>query len=81
VVEGALWQINLLQILSHTGGVLHDGVSELMALFACRSFILTTLGFMEGGRQATPSDLSVLLHYPCRRGVVFGDMVEQGGFV
>jgi hypothetical protein len=38
VVGAAAGQINLPQLYSHIGGDLHDGVSELMASYACRSF-------------------------------------------
>jgi hypothetical protein len=38
VVGAMLGQINLPQFYSHTGGDLHGGVSELVAMFSCRSF-------------------------------------------
>ena len=38
VVGAASGQINMPQLYSHTGGDLHGGVSELMAMFACWSF-------------------------------------------
>ena len=57
-------QINLPQLHSHTGGVLHGGVSELVALCASRSFRSVALGVMDGAGKAavlTPSDGYFLL--------------------
>lgn len=77
-------RINLLQLHSHTGVVLHDGVSELMASCVCRSFRSAALGFMDGVGEAaavTSSGVSLLLLCPRCCGVVSDVMVEQGGFV
>jgi hypothetical protein len=38
VVGATAGRINLSQLYSHTGGILHGGVSELMVSCACRSF-------------------------------------------
>ena len=84
VVGAAPGQINLPQLYSHTGGVLHDGVSELVAQCACRSFRSVSVGFMDGVGEAaamTPSDGFFLLLCPRCCGVVSGAKVEQRGFV
>ena len=84
VVGAALGQINLPQLHSHTGVVLHGGVSELVALCVCRSFRLVAVGFMDGvgeAATATTSDGVFLLLCPRCCGVVSGTMVEQRGFV
>ena len=77
-------RINLPQPHSHTDGVLHGGVSELMASCLCRSLRSTALGFMDGvdeAAAATPSGVSLLLLCPRCCGVVSDVMVKQGGFV
>ena len=77
-------RINLPQLHSHTGGVLHGGVSELSASCVCRSFRSAKLGFMDGvgeAAAATPSGVSLLLLCPRCCGVVSAAMVEQRGFV
>ena len=84
VVGAAPGQINLPQLYSHTDVVLHGGVSELVALCACRSFRSVALGFMDGVGEAAatiPSDESFLRLCPRCCGVVSGAMVEQRGFV
>ena len=84
VVGAAPGQINLPQLYSHTGGVLHGGVSELVAQCACRSFRSVAVGFMDGvgeAAAATPSDGFFLLLCPRCCGVVSGAMVEQRGFI
>jgi len=83
VVGAAPGRINLPQLHSHTGGVLHGGVSELMGSCVCRSFRSAVLGFMDGvgeAAAATPSGVSLLLLCPRCCGVVSNVMVEQGGF-
>ena len=67
VVGAAPGRINLPQPHSHTGGVFHGGVSELMASCLCRSLRSTALGFMDGvddAAAATPSGVSFLLLCP-----------------
>ena len=84
VVGAAPGQINLPQLFSHTGVVLNGGVSELVALCACRSFRLVALEFMDGVGEAaatTPSDGFFLLLCPRCCGVVSDAKVEQRGFV
>ena len=84
MVGAAPGRINLLQLHSHTGGVLHGSVSELMVSCVYRSFRSTALGFMDGVGEAaavTPSGVSLLLLCPRCCGVVSNVMVEQGGCV
>ena len=83
VVGAAPGRINLLQLYSHTGGVFHGDVSELMALCVCRSFRSAALGFMDGVSEAataTPSGVSLLLLCPRCCGVVSDTTVELGDF-
>ena len=84
VVGAASGRINLPQIHSHTSGVLHGGVSELMALCVCRSLRLVILRFMDGVGEATaaiPSAVSLLLFCPYCYDVVSDNMVEHGGSI
>ena len=84
VVGAAPGQINLPQLFSHTGVVLHGGASELVVLCVCRSFRSVAVGFMDGvgeAAAATPSDGFFLLFCPRCCGVVSGAMVEQREFV
>ena len=84
MVGAAPGRINLPQLHSHTGGVLHGGVSELMASSACRFLGLAALGFLDGVVEAEatiPSGVSLLLLYPRYYGVGSNVMVEQGGCV
>ena len=77
-------RINLPQLHSHTGGVLHGGVSELMASCACRILRSAVLGFSDGvveAEAAIPSGVSLLLLCPRCYGVGSDVMVEQGGCV
>ena len=76
-------EINLSQLHSHTGVVLHGGVSKLVALCACRSFGSVVVASMDGVSEAaaaTPSDELFLLFCPRCCGVVSGAIVEQRGF-
>ena len=80
VVGATPGQINLPQLFSHTGVVLHGSVSELVALCACRSFRSVAVGFMDGvgeAAAATPSDVFFLLFCPRCCGVVSDAMVDQ----
>jgi hypothetical protein len=55
---------NLPQLHSHTSGVLHGGVSELMASCVCRFLRLVALSFLDGiveAEEAIPSSVSILL--------------------
>ena len=84
MVGAASGRINLPQLHSHIGGVLHDGVSELMASCTCRFLGLTALGFLDGvveGEAAIPSGVSLLLLCPRYYGVGSDVMVEHGGCV
>jgi hypothetical protein len=72
VVEATRGRINLPQLYSHTGGVLHDGISELMASYGCRFLGLTALSFLDGvvdAEAAIPSGMSILLLCPRYYGV------------
>jgi hypothetical protein len=65
VVGAAPGRINLPQLHSHTGSVLHDGVSKLMASCVCRFLGLSALSFLDGvveTEAAIPSGVSFLLH-------------------
>jgi hypothetical protein len=66
VVGATLGRINLPYLHSHTRGVLHGGISEVMASCACRSFRSAAFGFMDGVGEAAaaPSDVVVLLFCP-----------------
>ena len=70
VVGEASGRINLFQLHSHIGGVLHGSVSELMASCVCRSAVL---GFMDGVGEATAATPSyvyfLLLRTLCHGGV------------
>ena len=73
-------QINLPQLYSHTGVVLHGGVSELVASCACQSFRSVAIAFMDGvgkAAAATPSDEFFLLLCPCYCGVVSDALLEH----
>jgi hypothetical protein len=84
-VEGAApRQINLLQLQSHTGGVLHGGVSELMASCVCRFLGSAALRFLDGVVEAEaviPCGVSILLLCPRYYGIGSDIMVEQEGCV
>jgi hypothetical protein len=82
--EQCLRRINQPQLHSHTGGVLHCGVSELMASCVCRFLGLAALNFLDGVVEAeavVPSGVSILLLCPRYYGVGSDVMVEQGGCV
>ena len=84
VVGAAPRRISLPQLHSHTGGVLHGGVLELMASCACRFLGSAALGFLDGVIEAVaeiPSGVSLLLLCPRYYGVGSDVMVEQGGCV
>ena len=83
VVGATTRRINLPQLHSHTSGVLHGGVSEVMTSCVCRSLRLANLGFMDGVGEAaaTPSVVSLLLLCPRCCGVLSDVMVEQEGCV
>jgi hypothetical protein len=84
VVGVAPRHINLPQLHSHIGGVLHGGVLELMASYVCRFLGLVALSFLDGvveAKAAIPSGVSFLLICPRCYGVISAIMVEQGGWV
>jgi hypothetical protein len=85
VVVGATpRQINLPQLHSHTSGVLHGAVSELMISCVCRFLGLAALSFLDGVMEAEamiPSGVSILLLCPCCYVIGYDIMVEQGGCV
>jgi hypothetical protein len=77
-------RINLPHLHSHTGSVLHGGVSEVMASCSCRSFRSTVFSYIDSvgkAAAATPLDVSVLLLCPRCCGAASDIIVEQGGFV
>jgi hypothetical protein len=83
-VGAAPGQINLSQLHSHTGGVLHSGVSELMASCVCRFLRSAAFSFLDGvveAEAAIPSCVSNLLLCPRYYGVGSDVMVEQGGCI
>jgi hypothetical protein len=72
-------RINLSQLHSHTGGILHSGVSELMASCVCRFLGSAAFSFLDGvveAEVAIPSGVSILLLCPCYYGVGFDVMVS-----
>jgi hypothetical protein len=82
VVGAASGRINLPQLHSHTGGVLHGGVSELMASCDCRFLGSAAFSFLDGvveAEAAIPSGVSILLLCPRYYGVGSNVMVEQEG--
>jgi hypothetical protein len=84
VVGVASERINLPQLHSHTGGVLHGAVSELMASCVCQFLRLATLSFLDGVVEAEatiPSGVSILLLCPRCYDAGSDVMVEQGGCV
>ena len=84
MVGAAPGRINLVQLHSHIGSVLHGGISELTSSCVCRSFRSAALKFMDGvgeAATATPSGVSLLLLCPRCCSVVSGVVVERGGCV
>jgi hypothetical protein len=84
VVGAAPGRINLPQLHSHTGGVLHGGISELMASCVYRFLRSAAFSFLDGvveAEAAIPSGVSFLLLCPRYYGVGSDVMVEQGGCV
>jgi hypothetical protein len=84
VVGAASRRINLPQLHSHTGGVLHDAVSELMASCVCQFLRLAALSFLDGvveAEVAIPSGVSILLLCPRCYDTGSDVMVKQGGCV
>jgi hypothetical protein len=81
VVGAAPERINLPQLHFHIGGVLHGGVSELMASCVCRFLELAALSFLDSvveAEAAIPSGVFFLLFCPCCYGVGSDVMVKQG---
>jgi hypothetical protein len=84
MVGAAPGRINLPKLHSHTGGVLHGGVSELMTSYVCRFLRLAALSFLDGvveAEAAIPSGVSILLLCPRYYDVGSDVMVKQGGCV